>query len=265
MLFYFSGTGNSEFVATTLSNIFDLELRYIPDINPKDLSEVNERIIFVFPVYSWGVPPLVIDFIERLPAKYVGNVNESSYTLDCVMTCGDEVALAPEMFSKACSKVGLKVNSIWSVIMPNNYVLLPGFNVDSKELETRKLTECKGRILEIAEGLRSGNKRIDVTIGSMPWIKTKLIYPLFKKWGVFPRKWRYTSQCISCGKCASVCPLYNIKMQDTHPVWGPRCCSCLACYHVCPVHAVAYGNVTLKKGQYFFPLRKISSRRCHKR
>lgn len=264
MVFYFSGTGNSEFVAQTLANFLSMDLCFIPEVDPMSLTIPLEDILFVFPVYSWGIPPLIEKFIKDINLSYWDRVDSNGFSVNCVMVCGDEVALAPEMFRKVCKKCGFSVASIWSVIMPNNYVLLPGFNVDPKDLEQKKLEDCKGRILEIAQSINAGTKRIDVVRGSMPWIKTKLVYPLFKKWGIFPQKWHYLNNCISCGKCASICPLCNVKMQDKHPQWGRRCCSCLACYHICPVHAVAYGTVTLKKGQYFFPLRKILSRRCHK-
>lgn len=264
MVFYFSGTGNSEYIAKTLANFLSLQLAFIPEVETSDLTTASENVLFVFPIYSWGIPPLIEKFINEVPESFRESVAVGNYSVDCVMVCGDEVALAPEMFLKVCRKRSISVNSIWSVIMPNNYVLLPGFNVDSKELEQKKLENCKGRILEIAQGIVNGTKRIDVVRGSMPWLKTKLVYPLFKKWGIFPQKWHYLDNCISCGKCASICPLCNVKMQDKHPQWGRRCCSCLACYHICPVHAVAYGTVTKNKGQYFFPLRKILSRRCHK-
>ena len=255
MVFYFSGTGNSTFVATTLANFLSLKKYFIPDIDPFDLELPDERVLFVFPVYSWGVPPLVSKFIADLSPKFWERIKELNLSVDCVMTCGDEVALAPEMIVKDFKRVGIALNSIWSVVMPNNYVLLPGFDVDSKEVEQTKLKECEGRILEIAQGLMRYDKRIDVIRGSIPWLKTKLVFPLFKRWGVFPRKWHYSSSCISCGRCAKICPLLNVTMQEQHPVWGSRCCSCLGCYHVCPVHAVEYGKETLRKGQYLFPLK----------
>lgn len=264
MVFYFSGTGNSTFVATTLSNLLGLKLAFIPDIEASSLELPEERILFVFPVYSWGVPPLVSKFISDLPENYCERLKEGGFPIDCVMVCGDEVALAPEMLSRDLEKRGLALNSIWSVIMPNNYVLLPGFNVDSKEVEQNKLASCQSRILEIAQGLQREDKRIDVTRGSIPWLKTKFVFPLFRRWGVFPKKWHYTKSCISCGKCAKICPLVNIEMKNNHPVWGTRCCSCLGCYHVCPVNAVQYGRETKGKGQYLFPLKKISSQNYHK-
>ena len=264
MVYYFSGTGNSTYVATTLANFLGLGLRFIPETEVSEIEEPSERLLFVFPVYSWGVPPLVSKFISDLGPDFWERVEDKGISVDVVMTCGDEVALAPEMITWDLKKEGIQVNSIWSVIMPNNYVLLPGFDIDSQDVEKRKLRECEGRILEIAQGLKRGDRRIDVTRGTIPALKSKIVFPLFKRWGIFPKKWHYRDVCISCGRCSKICPLINIKMKDGHPVWGNRCCSCLACYHVCPVHAVEYGKETKKKGQYLFPLKKISSRNYHK-
>lgn len=253
MIYYFSGTGNSKFVAETLSNLLSMENHFIPTTSPSHQLHTSENIVFVFPVYSWGVPPLVIDFINLLPSSLWNSMKVGQYSLSCVMVCGDEVALAPEMFTKVMKLHDVKVQSIWSVIMPNNYVLLPGFDVDSKEVEKRKLEECQGRIIQIAEGISQNMEVIDVVRGGMAWLKTKCIYPLFKKWGISPKKWKSTSACTACGKCVRICPERNIKIDNGHAVWDTRCCSCLACYHICPYHAVAYGNATKKKGQYFFP------------
>lgn len=137
--------------------------------------------------------------------------------------------------------------------MPNNYVLLPGFDVDKKNIERHKLEEAPKRIHEIAEGIRCHARKIDVVRGSWPWVKTKLIFPLFLRWGISPKKWHSTTSCVGCGICAKSCPLNNVKMDNGVPIWGMNCCSCLACYHSCPRHAVAYGKSTFKKGQYFFP------------
>lgn len=263
MVFYFSGTGNSTYVAVTLSNFLNLKLSFIPETDTSDPGSMDERVLLVFPVYSWGVPPLVTDFISNVNPSFWENIKERGLPVDCVMTCGDEVAMAPEMIQKTFDKLSIQLNSIWSVIMPNNYVLLPGFDVDPQKLEKEKLAACEGRILEIAQAINRGDKRIDVTRGSIPRLKTKVVFPLFKRWGIFTKKWHFTDSCISCGKCANICPLFNVSMKDGHPQWGRRCCSCLGCYHVCPVHAVAYGKETGKKGQYLFPLRKISLRNCH--
>lgn len=254
MIYYFSGTGNSRSVAQALGDSLQEKVTFIPLADPLQEKLDGPTVGFVFPVYSWGVPPLVIDFIDRLGENFWQEVRQKHVPVWVVMTCGDEVALAPEMITKALRRHGVAPQSVWSVIMPNDYVLLPGFDVDPKDLENEKLASAPRRIMEISEGIKKGKSGVDVTIGSLPWLKSRLVYPLFKRWGVFPGKWHATDACISCGICVNRCPLHNIALDDNrHPQWGVDCCSCLACYHSCPEHAVQYGKATLRKGQYYHP------------
>lgn len=252
MIYYFSGTGNSRFVAQQLSLLTLEESKIITSVDPIDEAVAGDSIGFVFPVYSWGVPPIMLDFIDKLPRTFWTDVKVGQLPVWCVMTCGDEVALAPEMFIKRLGGHGVSPESVWSIIMPNNYVLLPGFDVDSGDVERRKLSEAPARIREIARGINQHSQSMDVVRGSWAWAKTRLIYPLFRKWGISPGKWKSTDACVGCGICAKACPLKNITMHDGKPQWGDNCCSCLACYHSCPRHAVAYGEATRKKGQYYF-------------
>ncbi len=250
MIYYFSGTGNSSFVADELKQALHESTWFMHEHSPKEF--VGETLGFVFPVYSWGVPPNVIDYIDDLPESFWERIRREQRYVWIVFTCGDEVAMAPEMIKKVLEKRGVEPTAMWSVIMPNNYVLLPGFDVDPKEVEMKKLKEAPARINEIAKGILQQRKTIDVTRGSWPRLKTTTVYPLFKKWGISPKKWKSTDACVGCGICVRACPNGNMEMTDGRPHWGDNCCSCLACYHSCPRHAVAYGNATRKKGQYFF-------------
>lgn len=252
MIYYFSGTGNSRYAARYLSRRILEPLRFIPLADAGSEIPAGESIGFVFPVYSWGVPPLVLDFIKRLTDQFWEEIALRQIPIWCVMTCGDEVALAPEMMENALKRRGAVLSSIWSVIMPNNYVILPGFDVDPEDVEKRKLDDSPVRLDEISNGILEHRPTIDVVRGSMPWIKTKLVYPLFRRWGIFPEKWHVSDKCINCGKCAEVCPLKNITMEDGKPHWGIHCCSCLACYHNCPVNAIQYSSFTKCKGQYHY-------------
>ncbi len=247
MIYYFSGTGNSSFVAETLGRILEEEVVKLPTYITK-IS--GERVVFVCPVYAWGVPPVVLSFIATQSEEWVREA--SNKEIWAVFVCGDEVGMAPEMLSTTLKKRALMLKGVYSAIAPNNYVLLPGFDVDDKGVEAQKLRDLPRRIEEIASKIRSGRGEIDVVRGSFPRFKTKLVYPLFCKWGIFPSKWEAGEECIGCGKCSSVCATGNIRLVGGKPVWGRDCTSCLACYHVCPNHAVRYGKITSRKGQYFF-------------
>lgn len=58
MIFYFSGTGNSKWIANQLSKEQQEDLFFIPDAWKNDTWEFSlredEKIGFVFPVYSWA-------------------------------------------------------------------------------------------------------------------------------------------------------------------------------------------------------------------
>ena len=230
------------------------DVRFIPATDPFTQSfeqGKDQSVGFVFPVYAWGVPPIVLDFIKRLPESMVTMMNDEPVYTWCVATCGDETGMAVEMLKKALRERGINLSAAWSLIMPNVYVLLPGFGVDPKEVEKRKLNEAIVRIQEIAEKVNRKEMTDDVHLGPMARLKTALIYPLFKRWGVNTKKWHYTDRCIGCGKCVQVCPVGNITMANEHPVWGKDCTSCCGCYHICPTHSAEYGKATKGKGQYF--------------
>ena len=258
MILYFSGTGNSRFVANSLANILAEDSGCIPDMNPDKLSLSGEFLILVFPIYSWGVPPIVMDFIGGISADAVNKIMNDDIPVLMVCTCGDEVAMAPEMFVKQWAQKGVCVKGAWSVIMPNNYVLLPGFNVDKPDVERKKLAHAPIRVKEIARQIKNRQWQFDVTRGSLPNFKTRLIYPLFKRYGINTKRWTVSSDCIGCAKCVVKCPMRNIELKSRHPVWGGNCVSCTACYHSCPAKAVGYSRITNGKGQYFCTLVPLS-------
>lgn len=256
MIYYFSGTRNSRYAAMRLGSLTGQEVRFIPDTNPYDQKKEDYKdtsVGFVFPVYAWGVPPIVLEFIERLPETMIEGLKEKGIPVWCVATCGDETGMAVEMLRKALRKRGVTLMGAWSLIMPNVYVLLPGFGTDPQDVERRKLSEAVGRLEHIADCINHATWEEDVHLGPLPRMKTSLVYPLFKKCGVNTKKWHYTDACIGCGKCTRACPVGNIAIADRKPVWGTDCTSCCACFHVCPTRGAQYGKITEKAGQYGGP------------
>ena len=134
MIFYFTGTGNSRWVAGALGTAFDEPLVSIADAlnegkdeNVYPLRE-REKVFFVFPVHSWGPAVLVSRFISRLILS--GYKGQEVYF---VCTCGDDCGYTDRIMRSTLARRGITLTGGFSIQMPNNYILMPGFDVDSKD------------------------------------------------------------------------------------------------------------------------------------
>ena len=254
MIFYFSGTGNSKWIANTVSTYQQERLISIagemtdPANSFHYTLQNNEKIGFVFPVYSWAPPAIVLDFIRKIRLE-----NYHGQYMFFICSCGDEAGLTLPIIQKEAELKGLKWNAGFSVIMPNHYVSLPGFDTDPKDLEKKKLEECIPVLQRINKLIAECSPdTFECKKGSWAYLKSRIINPLFNKYQVTAKPFFATDACISCGLCEKICPMRNVSV-DIKPVWGDNCTSCLACYHICPNHAVQYGKATKNKHQYFNP------------
>lgn len=249
MIICFSGTGNSRLVAGRLASLTG-EKRPVTYIDrrlyddPSVDASGDSRIIWVFPVYSWGVPPVVVDVIRRL--RLTAPDSARHYM---VATCGDDAGLTAAMWRRAVKARGWHPAGAFTVIMPNTYVMLKGFDVDSPDVAGAKLDAMEPRVADVATAIMRGYDGDDCIRGSFPWIKSRIVYPVFVSRLMSPKGFHVLPECIGCGKCAAVCPMSNITIEGGRPEWGSVCAFCSGCYHVCPVHAVAYGKATSGKGQ----------------
>ena len=65
---------------------------------------------------------------------------------------------------------------VYSVQMPNNYIVFPGFDVDSKALEEQKKAEAKRVLPELIEAIKRDTPMAHYRRGSLPYIKSRMIY-----------------------------------------------------------------------------------------
>lgn len=190
MIIVFSGTGNSLFVARNLSKALGDEIVSLP-WHGGQLRPDNGRVIWVMPVYSWGMPPVVAKWMKTLEIEGGDKLPHFG-----VFTCGDDIGNTHFQWGRAAEDRDWQPIGEWSVQMPNTYVLMKGFDVDSPQLAKAKVEASVPRTASIAaeikrlsDGFNAGGAPepvVDVVRGKFAWIKTAIIYPWFKRFAMSP-------------------------------------------------------------------------------
>lgn len=244
MIRYFSGTGGSRYVAESLAKLLgddDVDSIFAGASPNADCDMLG----IVFPVYGWRPPRIMERYLSHIPAPSA----PGRYTF-IVMVCGDDCGKA---LREARRAAGCKIDAAFSATMPNTYVSLPLFDVDSAIVRRRKYAAAVRRISEIAKKASQRECLTDIHEGILPWTKTYVLGRIIRPWLTRDDKFRAGEGCTSCGACARECPVGNIALppgSESRPVWGGGCTGCLACYHACPHHAIEWGGMTARKGQY---------------
>lgn len=228
MIYCFSGTGNSQWVADKLQGL---------------MNDDADMFGFIFPVYAWGIPKVVESHIK----EHLQDIKSAKYVW-AVMTCGDDIGYADKILSQS---MGRPLDAVFSVHMPNTYVCLPGFDIDRVEVATAKVQKTLQQLPTIAESIKQREIKTEVCRGKMAWMKTYVLRPLFNRFLVTDKYFFTSKNCIQCKRCVRACPLNNITTDEKGKiVWKHESCTgCLRCYHRCPSHAIHFGKFTKNKGQ----------------
>ena len=107
MIFYFSGVGNSAWVARKLATMLNDRVVSIAEEIRTDMEYAlspDEQVGFVFPVYGWEPPKIVLDFVRRM------KMSAPAY-LYFVCTCGDDTGKTADVFMSALSAKGWKCHA----------------------------------------------------------------------------------------------------------------------------------------------------------
>ena len=256
MIFYFSGTGNTRFIATQLAQATGDRLISIPDAVMQGCYDyqlgADERIGICFPIHGWRPPFIVRDFVKKLRFdKYEGHYCYS------FATCGDDVGLTFDYLREDLRQAGIKLDSVFSVIMPETYNFPFIDQIDTPESAQRKIDAARLHLPEMLPHIVDRESGVQM-INKSRWPRTNsiLLGGFFLKHWVTDTKFTVdASACIGCGKCQQVCPVGNIYCGNGNPPqWQHNglCTTCFACYHHCPAHAIDFAGRTRGKRQYYF-------------
>lgn len=264
-IYYFSGTGNSLFVAKKLQELLPgAELvPIVRRIKENNYSIKGENTGFIFPCHGLTIPIPVRVFLKRI------NSGSSDYFF-AIATRGGTVFKGFEVIDKYLRKHEKYLNSAFTVDMATSDPKLDYFTVPTKEeldaLEKnalQKINDIHKIILSRSDYPGDDNSGVTFTGNRilnniLEWLvpfATHFISPKIKKY------FYADSKCTGCGICEKVCLSGKVKMISGRPVWQRdiKCYLCYACLNYCPAEAVQiYSKIWMKshtaeKGRYPHP------------
>lgn len=245
-LFYYTGTGNSLWVARQLAAQLDGEVSLVPLRAGSRLPDSSgERRGLIFPVHIWGLPRRVVEFV----GQFAGTPD--SYHFAVAVNAG-QVAASLLQLRKMLQQHGVQLKAGFSLRMPSNYILWNGAQPIMKQQALFEKAEQKiERIASIVREL------ISAPIEKGPWWQNSVLsfayYFASSRVAAMDRDFWSEETCNSCGLCARVCPADNIRIQSGRPEWQHRCEQCLACIQWCPQQAIQFEKKTTGKTRYHHP------------
>jgi len=246
-LFYFSGTGNSLVVARHLAKeLGDTEIIPISKVILDNIDLSADRIGIIFPVYMWGLPLIVTEFVKKLKS-------ESSKYIFGVATYGGMPCATLVQLAAILKDRGMKLSAGFGVQLPGNYTPLYGA-IDTEKQE-KMFEKERIKIKEIAGIVKEGREwKIEKNAFLSNLFFSGLIYSTAAhRIPTFDKNFYADEKCTECGICEKICPVKNIKLENGRPVWQHRCEQCLACLQWCPAESIQYGKRTADRKRYRHP------------
>lgn len=227
IVFYFTATGNSLFIAKAFSE------------NPKSIPQEIKKgqpvyeadeIGFVFPDYASSAPLIVRDFIKKATFK-------APYIFS-IITYGNSAGNVSEWWNNYSREFGVNHSFIRTILMVDNY--LPVFDMDEQIQIEKHVDE---NLACLVDGV--GHRHICIEASESGFFNKEMLRYMQDQH--FSRSAEQlfildSGSCSRCMVCAKICPHMNFSLAEGEVVFSGKCEHCLACVHACPHKALSLKN-----------------------
>lgn len=232
IIFYFTGTGNSLYIARQLAEE-NTELLSIPQMVKQGKYEFEaDEIGIVYPIYGHMPPNMVRRFIQKANLK-------ADY-LFAVLTYGNRKCNAVEIWDEVSRQAGKRFDYIGTIIMVDNW--LPNFDMNEQMKIDKHIPENLQKITADINGGQHWHEPVTEE-------ERQQHQGFMQRSGLDPevgflikseKSFTVTDACIDCGICTYVCPRGNYELTSRGVKMSGDCEFCFACIQNCPQKAIQF-------------------------
>ena len=227
LVFYFTATGNSLFVARSFS---DEPLSIPQELKKGGQTYEADEIGFVFPDFTASAPMIVREFIEK-------NSFKADYVFS-IITFGNFCANVAEWWNEFAGKKGLQHDYVNTILMVDNF--LPVFDMNEQIKIDKHVDENLAKLVEDVAAHHSYVQAAQQEEGRPP-MDMDMMEEMRSRQFAVPAEDAMEldkEKCIKCRTCERVCPRQNFSLIGDGISFNGTCEHCLACVHACPKKAL---------------------------
>lgn len=239
VVYYFSGTGNTEIVASMIKEEFLKYEYHIDLIKIEDVLKNNLKIDFEkydligigAQVIGYGVPNIVYDFIRRLPKEYGKKVF-------IFRTAGGVV---PKNYNSSKPMMRRLKKKGYNVFHERIFSIASNWVMQFSDNSVKQLYEATRKKVSImCKEVMHGEKRI---------FKTSIGLKMIMEFTAFVSRWIFYlagkdiavgKSCTNCGLCIKNCPSRNIYEKNGKIKFKLSCNCCMRCIYACSQKAMNF-------------------------
>lgn len=240
VLYYFSGTGNTKLIAELIVSTLK-DRAYTPVLVNIEDNEIPgehldaELIGLITPIYAFGLPKNVEDFVSSLPRSK----KQKAFSVFTDAGCSGVAVLQVKYYF---GRKNYNLLSATSLNMPDTWILV--MDSPSQADVDKAYDKAKTDVTCLFQNIESKNKRfssLNVFLYVLLWVIYRLFYYIGRH--TSGKAFTTNDKCTLCKKCANKCPSKTIKVKKSKLYWSWNCYQCFRCINTCPHNAVEISTV----------------------
>ncbi|WP_195428471.1 EFR1 family ferrodoxin [Clostridium sp. D46t1_190503_E9] len=241
LILYFSGSGNTKFIANKIEEEFvkngcDIENHSIEEkINIKSFE--YDYLILGFPKYFEYIPQNFMEYINDNLGMSYKEVKTMIFT-----TGKDKNKICFNELEKILLEKKYKVIVTKNFKMPDSFIISKNYrNVKNNDLD-RIYQSSSNEIKDTVANFLIENYSKE-EINNFKATIMKRLYK-FKTKDLYKNSYKFSinSSCDKCNLCVKVCPTRNIEYIGDDIKFRDNCIMCCRCMSCCPKNAILYKN-----------------------